>query len=200
MTQETRKDFEPWKVSIVYNLQEGLCKKCGKPLGKKFHRHHKNGDHGDNSIDNLELHCPACHSGEAYTTYIEQKKQALGNVGALVDKTIKGEVSGAAAERALEAIKLQLSLIEQVYPTELEDIPVEIRVKNYLVGSGILLKEYERGVRKGVNMGVNIQLEALLPIAIKAKQLEEVIKKLVPILSKREVKNEKIRKNKSSKA
>lgn len=180
MTQDDRKDFKPWVVAIVYNEQQGVCAKCGNPLKSKYHRHHKNGDHADNSLENLELHCTACHSGEAYITYLNQKKQALGNVEALVHKITKGEISGSAAERGVEAIKLQLSLIEQCYPTELEDLPVEIRTRNYLVGSGILIKEYEKGVRKGVNMGIHIQLDALLPHIVKSIQLEELVKKLLP--------------------
>jgi cytochrome c553 len=178
MTQETRKDFKAWATAIVYNVQQGSCFKCGKPLGKRFHKHHKNGDHSDNSVENLELLCASCHAGEAYKTHIEQKKQALGNVEALIDKAIKGEVSGAATEKAIEAIKLQLSLIEQCYPSELEELPPEIRTRNYLVGSGLLLKEYEKGIRKGVNMGVNIQIETLLPYILKSLQLEGLIKKL----------------------
>ena len=180
MTQETRKDFKPWAISIVYDLQMGSCFKCGKPLGKHFHKHHKNGDHSDNSIENLELHCPSCHSGEAYKTHIAQKKLALGNVEALIDKSIKGEVSGAAAEKAIEAIKLQLSLIEQCYPAELEELPVEIRTRNYLMGSGLLLKEYEKGVREGIKMGVAIEIESVLPYIIKTIQLERLLNKLMP--------------------
>ena len=180
MTQEDRKDFSQWQVAIAYNLAEGLCKKCGKPLGKYFHRHHIDGDHSNNGTENLELYCASCHAGEAYKTHIAQKKLALGNVEALIDKSIKGEVSGAAAEKAIEAIKLQLSLIEQCYPAELEELPVEIRTRNYLMGSGLLLKEYEKGVREGIKMGVAIEIESVLPYIIKTIQLERLLNKLMP--------------------
>lgn len=179
MTQETRKDFEPWKVATAYNVQEGLCFKCGKPLGEKYHRHHVDGDHSNNEVSNLELHCASCHGGEAYTTHINQKKMALGNVEAIIEKSIKGEISGAGTEKAIEAIKLQLRLIGQCYPTELEELPPEIRTRNYLVGSGILLKEYEKGVKKGYNMGVSAQLETILPYVLKSVQLENTLKKLL---------------------
>jgi len=177
MPQETRKDFDPWKVAIVYNVQEGLCKKCGKPLGDKFHRHHLNGKHEDNSVENLELLCAICHGGEAYKTYIKQKKAVLDDVSHIIEK----EASGSVKQVELESVKLKLRLIEQCYPTDLENLPPEIRTRNYLVGSGILLKEYEKGVRKGVNMGVNIQLETLLPFILKSMKLEDLVRKLMPI-------------------
>lgn len=183
-----RKDFEQWKISIVYNACEGLCFKCGKPLSKKFHRHHIDGDHSNNSIENLKLYCAVCHGGEAYTTYIKQKKEVIGEVGALVQALVKKEISGSGGQVAYEALKLKLSLIEQCYPTELEGVPVDIRVRNYLVGSGILLKEYEKGVREGMNKGIGVNIEALLPIILKniqletkTKQLEAILKKLMPI-------------------
>jgi len=50
--------------------QEGLeykCAKCGNAgeyMGKKLilELHHKNGNHNDNCIENLEFVCPNCHS------------------------------------------------------------------------------------------------------------------------------------------
>lgn len=145
-----RKSFEPWKVSIVHNMQEGICRKCGRPLGKKFHRHHKDGDNSNNSLDNLELYCASCHGGEAYTTHIKQKKAIIGNIGLLIEGLNNKTISGSAGQVELESIKLKLKLIEQCYPHDLEELPVEIRVKNYLVGSGLLLKEYEKGYREGM--------------------------------------------------
>lgn len=145
-----RKDFEQWKVSMAYNLQEGLCIKCGNPLGKKFHRHHKDGHNSNNSLENLELHCAVCHGGEAYTTHIKQKKGVMGELSVLIRGLNKKEVSGSAGQVELEAIKLKLKLIEQVYPDNLESLPADIRVRNYLIGSGLLLKEYENGFREGM--------------------------------------------------
>jgi 5-methylcytosine-specific restriction endonuclease McrA len=34
----------------------------GKPIPIELH--HKNGDHYDNSLDNLEILCPNCHAQE----------------------------------------------------------------------------------------------------------------------------------------
>jgi len=170
-----RKDFEQWKISMVYNLQEGICLKCGRPLGRKFHRHHKDGNNSNNSLENIELHCAICHGGEAYKTHIKQKKLVLGDIGALIQGLNEKTISGSAGQVELESIKLKLKLIEQVYPDDLEGLPVEIRVKNYLIGSGLLLKAHEKGYREGM-LQVNENLAAqILKLMIKSKQLEEAI-------------------------
>jgi len=177
-----RKDFEPWKVATVYNLQEGICFKCGKPLGKKFHRHHKDGDNSNNSIDNLELHCASCHGGEAYVTHIKQKKAIIGNIGALIKGLNEKTISGSAGQVELESIKLKLKLIEQCYPHDLEELPIEIRVKNYLVGSGLLLKEYEKGYKEGMlhtNEAIAIQLFKLMVANKESAALIQLLSKKV---------------------
>lgn len=163
-----RKPFGMWNIAIVYDLQEGLCKKCGKPLGRRFHRHHVNGEPSDNSVKNLELYCSACHGGEAYVTYMDKKKAIMGDVGALISKATEGQLSGAAADKILDAIKLQLSLLNEVYDPELEQIPLEIRTQRYLESSGLLLKEYERGIHKGIDLGL-----AMFSIKLRREDLEE---------------------------
>lgn len=184
---DKRKNFEPWKVAIVYNLQEGTCFKCGRPLGKKFHRHHKNGNNTNNSLDNLELHCASCHGGEAYTTHIKQKKAVIGNIGALIEGLNEKTISGSAGQVELESIKLKLKLIEQCYPHDLEELPVEIRVKNYLVGSGILLKEYEKGFREGMlhaSEAVASQLLKLMVANSESTKLIQLLSKKVKVKKK----------------
>jgi len=172
---DKRKDFEKWKIEIVYRKQDGACIKCGKPLGSKFHRHHKDKGPSNNSVDNLELHCASCHGGEQYKTLIEKKELALKNVEGAIQLSLEGKLSGAAADKLLDAIKLGLSLSEQLYGGELEKVPVGIRMENYLVSSGILLKEYEKGYREGM-LQVNENLAAqILKLMIKSKQLEEAI-------------------------
>ena len=69
-------------------IRDGLKKKCcaicgifewqGKELPLELH--HKNGDHYDNSLDNLEILCPNCHSiqegnsGKAIGTKVSKNK------------------------------------------------------------------------------------------------------------------------------
>ena len=54
------------KKLFKYNYKEKRCEECGivdwnnKPI--TFHLHHKNGDHTDNRLDNLQILCPNCHS------------------------------------------------------------------------------------------------------------------------------------------
>ena len=47
-------------------LKERKCEKCGLiewfEVALPLELHHKNGKHNDNSLDNLEILCPNCHS------------------------------------------------------------------------------------------------------------------------------------------
>ena len=53
--QEDRKDFKPYQVELVFRKQDGICAKCGRTLYKGFIRDHEDGDHSNNSIENLML-------------------------------------------------------------------------------------------------------------------------------------------------
>ena len=50
---------------IEFGLKEEKCEICGitEWLGKpvKFHLHHKDGDHYNNELSNLQILCPNCH-------------------------------------------------------------------------------------------------------------------------------------------
>lgn len=151
-----RKGFRQWQVELVYRKQDGVCIKCGNSLGHGFHRHHKDGDPANNAVANLTLLCGTCHGGEAFKTLVAKKTKALGDVEAAIQMGIEGKLSGAAMDKLLDAIKLGLSLVGQVYGKDIEKPPASIRMENYLVSSGLLLKEYERGVREGIQLGVNL--------------------------------------------
>ena len=51
---------------VFYGIKEWKCERCGLTewLGSKINLelHHKNGEHEDNLLDNLEALCPNCHS------------------------------------------------------------------------------------------------------------------------------------------
>lgn len=42
------------------------CERCGYDKHEILHVHHKNRDHNDNRLENLELICPNCHYEEHY--------------------------------------------------------------------------------------------------------------------------------------
>jgi len=175
-----RKDFAKWAIELVYRKQDGACIKCGKPLGSRFHRHHKNKNPADNSVENLELHCVGCHGGEQYQTLVEKKKQALKDVEGAIQLSLSGKLSGAAADKLLDAIKLGLSLSEQLYGGDLEKMPVAIRMENYLVSSGILLKEYEKGIKEGmliINQAIAGQMLKLMVATSESTKLIQLLSK-----------------------
>jgi len=58
---DDRRSFPRWKVEQVYIAQDEVCVRCGNSLEYGLHRHHKDGNPANNSIDNLELLCPECY-------------------------------------------------------------------------------------------------------------------------------------------
>lgn len=55
------------KLKLIKDgIKQDLCESCGNAywLGKKLplELHHKDGDHYNNELDNLEILCPNCHS------------------------------------------------------------------------------------------------------------------------------------------
>jgi 5-methylcytosine-specific restriction endonuclease McrA len=62
-------------------IKDAKCEKCGNThwLGIQLtlELHHKNGDHFDNELDNLEILCPNCHSIETTSaaSYADQYKR-----------------------------------------------------------------------------------------------------------------------------
>jgi len=154
-----RKDFEPWKVEVVFRLQDGVCFKCGKSLANGFHRHHLDGDPSNNSIENLRLDCPSCHGSEAYQTLIKKKKKFLQDIDNLLKSALTEKTSGTLIDKLTDLIKLGLSLNNQVYGIEIERPPVSIRLENQLLASGLLQKEYEKGLHKGIELGADLVTE-----------------------------------------
>jgi len=112
-----RRDFPQWKVDLVYIAQDGVCTRCGGTLAHGFHRHHKDGNPHNNSIDNLELLCAECHRatlGDKYKAHVEQEKRVLENLNKLIELGFEGKLSGANMERLLEAMTLSLKVSRQI--------------------------------------------------------------------------------------
>jgi len=154
-----RKDFTKKQVDLVYELQDRICKSCGRSLANGFARHHEDGDPSNNSIENLTLLCPSCHGGEAYQTLIKRKKKFLQDIDNLLKSALTEKISGTLIDKLTDLIKLGLSLNNQVYGVEIERPPASIRLENQLLASGLLQKEYEKGLRKGIELGADLVTE-----------------------------------------
>ena len=157
MPRSTRRDFEPWKVEEVYKIQDGCCKKCGKPLASTgFQRHHKDGNNANNSVLNLELYCPRCHGSEAYATFVKQMREQYDNVNKLIQKAEDGTVAGTIVDKTLDAIKLALSLNTQLNGYEVEKVPASVQAQQYLESSRALLEQHEESLKQGIQIGLNM--------------------------------------------
>lgn len=62
---EIRRGWTEDEKESVRNRQGGVCNKCGRHP-PRWEYHHKNGNRGDNSLNNCEGLCPNCHSGKTY--------------------------------------------------------------------------------------------------------------------------------------
>ncbi len=51
-------NFQIYKA-IIFNILENKCKQCGNKT--KLHLHHKDYEHTNNKLDNVELLCKKCH-------------------------------------------------------------------------------------------------------------------------------------------
>jgi 5-methylcytosine-specific restriction endonuclease McrA len=80
-------------------IKENKCEKCGNThwLGKKLplELHHKDGDHFNNELSNLEILCPNCHAVEAP------------NAGAAIGSYTKTELKLKAKQEREKAKKLK---------------------------------------------------------------------------------------------
>ena len=56
-------------------VEKDKCRACGST--EKLGVHHKNNDHYDNRIDNLEILCNSCHMSETKKRWWEAKKAGL---------------------------------------------------------------------------------------------------------------------------
>lgn len=53
------------KIKLL-KLRGGQCERCGYSTREILQVHHKNRNHSDNRVTNLELICPNCHCKEHY--------------------------------------------------------------------------------------------------------------------------------------
>jgi len=150
-----REDFPKWKVEQVYIAQDGVCVRCGNTLEHGFHRHHKDGNPANNSIDNLELLCPECHRatlGEAIVEHRKQEEKVLRDLNRLIDECFAGRISGAVVERMIEAITLTLKISRNLNRLDegIESPPASIALLKKMQETKILQEAYLEGFKDGI--------------------------------------------------
>lgn len=158
--KQERKDFQVWKVTVAYVSQDGICLKCGNSLEHGFHRHHVDGDHGNNSLENLELRCKECH----HASYRGRKKKDLGEhriqekaileqLNQLIGDGIAGKLSGASAERLMEAMALAMKVSKRVndIDIDIEYPPPAITLMKRLMETQTLSETFLDGFKRGVD-------------------------------------------------
>jgi len=160
-----RRDFPKWKVELAYIAQDGVCARCGRPLDRGFHRHHKDGNPMNNSLENLELLCPECHYAtfghEGEKNPLEEhrnlERKILERLDDLIGKALDGQVSGAVMERLLEAMTMQLKLSRRInkLDEDLEKPPAIIIAQRRMIERGLLEEAYMEGFKAGVEMMKN---------------------------------------------
>lgn len=69
--------FKDGKSSVIYRtvITKDKCRKCGTTDGLGIH--HKNDDHYDNRLENLEVLCNSCHMSETKRKWWAAKKAGL---------------------------------------------------------------------------------------------------------------------------
>jgi hypothetical protein len=159
-----REDFPKWIVEKVYEIQEGACANCGASLESGFHRHHKDGNPSNNSIENLVLLCPRCHRatfGEKYKMYKEQELRVLNSLNQLIDEIFSGKMSGVLAERAQSALGMSLRLAKEYYDVDdkPEPPPASITLMKRLSESASLTEAFQEGFIEGFKRGVEFALQ-----------------------------------------
>jgi len=127
----------------------------GSSLEHGFHRHHKDGNPANNSIENLELLCPECHRatlGEAVINHRRQEEKILNDLNRLIDECFAGRLSGAVVERLIEAMKMSLKISRSLNKVDegIESPPASIALLKRMQETKMLQEAYIEGFKDGV--------------------------------------------------
>jgi hypothetical protein len=148
--EKLRKNFSIQIIEEVFEEQGRCCAKCGRSLLDGYEAHHKDGDSSNNDKENCELLCGMCHDAELWNTLKKQKEAIVGELSELIRKAIDGQIAGALMDKALDAIKLKLSLQKQIADIQLLEAPAISRIEYSEAIAEYNLKEYIRGVKDGI--------------------------------------------------
>jgi len=151
-----RKNFSIDVINDVFREQGYCCGKCGKSLMYGFEAHHKDGDCSNDAKENCVLLCGGCHDAELWKTIQDKKKAIISQIDVLIEKASRGELAGALFDKALDAIKLKLSLEAQVSNIGLLEPPAEVKLESYQMVMEHGLRKYEEGVKDGLLKGLDL--------------------------------------------
>jgi len=173
MGQEDRKPFEEWQTHIAYMRQQGRCKNCGGSLdygmgtGKKFEKHHSDGDHSNNATDNLDLLCKQCHMAtlaeadpdykKNYTAFLEKKKEIFDQLTTLTEKAIGKELAGTVISSSIELLGMSEKSIMEQYGMNGGVFYAPPSIRN-LVAVKRMYKEVD-AMKEGIQIGINLAKE-----------------------------------------
>ena len=158
-----RKDFKKRDVSRKYLEQDGVCANplCMNPLNKGFHRHHADGDHENNTYENLQLLCMECHHAKKdkeglnrLEAHRKVEREVFSLVAKMINTAFESKMSGANMERMLDGFTrmLQISRREKGLDVETEYPPTEIKMILSQQIANEKLQDYLSGVKDGIRM------------------------------------------------
>ena len=164
-TQDTRRDFSTSQISLAYESQDGLCIHCGAGLEQTgYHAHHKDGDHSNNTQENLELWCPKSHftTFKGSNPWVEHKKteaKILESLVTVITNTLDpaSKMSGATLEKLNDAMTLALKVSRNVFEIDYGriQVPAELRIKRKLLENDIMADSFMSGYMEGVKATVS---------------------------------------------
>ena len=150
-----RKDFPEWKVTAVYVSQDGACLRCGRSLADGFQRHHKDSNRSNNSVENLELVCVACHRAtfakDSIDKHRDQERYVLDKLNTTIQNALDGKVAGAVVEKLVDACTMSLKVSRQVNELDqgVEYPPASIGIFSKFKEREAQLDSYVEGFRAG---------------------------------------------------
>lgn len=147
MPQETRVNFPKEIIDKTFEKQGGACANCGTAFGYGgFQAHHADGDNANASEDNCQLLCERCHDAKQWETLKLQKEKALRQTGDIVEAALQGKMAGAVIDKLLDAIKLELSLNQQLNGVDHFDLPVSQKMAVSEAVEQAKMDSYRQGI------------------------------------------------------
>lgn len=160
----TRINFSKEIIDKVFEKQGHACGNCGTAFGYGgFQAHHIDADNSNASEENCQLLCDRCHDAKQWETLKIQKERAMKQTGDIIDSALQGKMAGAVIDKLLDAIKLELSLNQQLNGVDHFDLPVAQKMA--------ISEAVEQAKMDSYRQGILDSLKASLPSLV-----EQVVK------------------------